>query len=160
MNIDVRIVDSEKELLSPCWYGNGYIQKVIDRKTFYVYRFTDKGIVLFVVDGLKTDPPLSPTIYEHDRERYEKVFTIPKGIIHTHHSDWIDPDHLENTEYISSLYVALERNDEAAIDNYKEFILDKIRHFKLLRRDASRSYYANNKEVKKYESLINDIHSS
>ena len=157
MDIDVRVVDSEKELLSPCWYGGGYRQKVIDRKTFYVYRFTDKGIVLFIVDGLKTDLPLSPILFEYHTEEYNKTYTIPKGIIHTHHSDYLDPDHLEKTEYVSSLYVALERNDEVAIEKYKEFILGRIRHFKSLRREASRSYYANNREVKKYESLINTI---
>lgn len=157
MDIDIRVVDSEKELLSPCWYSDGYRQKVIDRKTFYVYRFTDKGIILFVVDGLKTDPPLSPILFDYHTEEYKRTYTIPKGIIHTHHSDYLDPDHLEKMEGINSLYVALERNDEVAIDKYKEFILDKIRHFKSLRREASHSYYTNNKEVKKYESLINNI---
>lgn len=150
MNINVRVVDSEKELLSPCWYGNEYRQKVIDRKTFYVYKFTSTGIILFVVDGLKTDPPLSPVLFEYYKDEYNKTYTIPKGIIHTHHSDHIDPNHLEKTEIMDSLYIALERNDEIATEKYKEFILGKIEYFKSLRRK-------DNNEVKKYESLINNI---
>lgn len=150
MNIDVRVIDSEKELLSPYWYGNEYRQKVIDCKTFYVYRFTDTGIVLFVVDGLKTDPPLSPVLFEYDKDEYSKTYTIPKGIIHIHHSDYIDPNHLEKTDIMDSLYIALERNDEVAIEKYKEFILEKVEYFKsLCRKD--------NHEVKKYESVLNNI---
>ena len=118
MNIDVRVIDSEKELLSPCWYGNEYKQKVIDRKTFYIYRLTETGIILFVVDGLKTDPPLSPTLFEYHKDEYYKTYTIPKGIIHTHHSDHIEPNHLEKIG--ENLYIALERNDEIAIEKYKE----------------------------------------
>ena len=150
MNIDVKIVDSEKELLISSGYSNEYRQKVIDRKTFYVYRFTDTGIILFVVDGLKTDPPLSPVLFEYYKDEYNKTYTIPKGIIHTHHSDHIDPNHLEKTEIMDSLYIALERNDEIATEKYKEFILGKIEYFKSLRRK-------DNNEVKKYESLINNI---
>ena len=150
MNIDVKIVDSEKELLISSGYSNEYRQKVIDRKTFYVYRFTDTGIILFVVDGLKTDPPLSPVLFEYYKDEYNKTYTIPKGIVHTHHSDHIDPNHLEKTEGIGNLYVALERNDEVAIEKYKEFILGKIEYFKSLRRK-------DNSEVKKYKSLINNM---
>ena len=150
MNIDVKIVDSEKELLIPSGYSNEYRQKVIDRKTFYVYRFTSTGIILFVVDGLKTDPPLSPVLFEYYKDEYNKTYTIPKGIIHTHHSDHIDPNHLEKTEIMDSLYIALERNDKVATEKYKEFILGKIEYFKSLRRK-------DNSEVKKYESLINNM---
>ena len=150
MNIDVRVVDSEKELLIPNGYSNEYRQKVIDRKTFYVYKFTSTGIILFVVDGLKTDPPLSHVLFEYYKDEYNKTYTIPKGIIHTHHSDHIDPNHLEKTEIMDSLYIALERNDEVATEKYKEFILGKIEYFKsLLRKD--------NNEVKKYKSLINNM---
>ena len=149
MNIKVLQIDSDKELLIPSWYSNEYIQRVIDRKTFYVYRFTDTGIILFVVDGLKTYPPLSPILFEYYKEEYNKTYTIPKGIIHTHHSDHIDPNRLENIEGIDNLYVALERNDEVAIRKYKEFILGKIEYLKSSRRK-------DNCEVKKYESLLND----
>lgn len=149
MNIKVLQINSDKELLIPSGYGNEYRQRVIDRKTFYVYRFTDTGIILFVVDGLKTDPPLSPILFEYYKEEYNKTYTIPKGIIHTHHSDHIDPNRLEKIEGIDNLYVALERNDEVAIGKYKEFILGKIEYFKSLRRK-------DNCEVKKYESLLNN----
>lgn len=149
MNIKVLQIDSDKELLIPSGYSNEYRQRVIDRKTFYVYRFTDTGIILFVVDGLKTDPPLSPILFEYYKEEYNKTYTIPKGIIHTHHSDHIDPNRLEKIEGIDNLYVALERNDEVAIGKYKEFILGKIEYFKSLRRK-------DNREVKKYESLLNN----
>ena len=148
MNIDVRVIDSEKELLSPCWYGNEYRQKVIDRKTFYIYRLTETGIILFVVDGLKTDPPLSPTLFEYHKDEYYKTYTIPKGIIHTHHSDHIDLNHLEKIG--ENLYIALERNDEIAIEKYKEFVLGKIEYAKSLRRKY-------NREVKKYESLLKNV---
>lgn len=150
MNIDVRVIDSEKELLSPGWYDNGYRQKVIDRKTFYVYRFTDTGIILFIVDGLKTDPPLNPILFEYHKDEYSKTYTIPKGVIHTYHSDHIDPNHLEKIEIMDGLYVALERNDEVAIEKYKEFILGKIEYFKSLR-------IKDNDKVKKYRSLINSM---
>lgn len=149
MNIKVLQIDSDKELLIPSGYSNEYRQRVIDRKTFYVYRFTDTGIILFVVDGLKTDPPLSSVLSEYYKDEYNKTYTIPKGIIHTHHSDHIDPNRLEKIEGIDNLYVALERNDEVAIGKYKEFILGKIEYFKSLRRK-------DNREVKKYESLLNN----
>lgn len=84
MNIEIREIDSSKELLTidvTKWRYGGkitYEQKIVESQTFYIYRFFDDKVVLYITDGLKTDPPLSPTIYEHDRERYEKVFTIPK----------------------------------------------------------------------------------
>lgn len=51
---------------------------------------------------------------------------------------------------MDGLYVALERNDEVAIEKYKEFILGKIEYFKSLR-------IKDNDEVKKYRSLINSM---
>ena len=165
MNIEVKEINSSEELLTKdaaeWWYHSKttYLQTITESQTFYIYRFFEDKIILFITDGLKTDPPLSPTIYKYDRERYEKVFTIPKGIIHAHHCDYIDPNDLDHYKHAlnSGIFISTTRNDEVAKEKYKEYVLERIRYFKSLRREASRSYYANNKEVKKYESLINDI---
>lgn len=66
MNIDVKEIDSSKELLTidaaEWWYGGKiiYRQKITESQTFYIYRFFEDKVVLFITDSLKTDPPLSP----------------------------------------------------------------------------------------------------
>lgn len=165
MNIEVREIDSSKELLAidaaRYWHGGKitYRQKIVESQTFYIYRFFDDKVVLYITDGLKTDPPLSPTIYEHDRERYEKVFTIPKGIIHAHHSDWIDPNDLDHYKSLlnSSIFISLVRDDVAAKERYMEYLLDKLSDAEIDRVNASHELYVAQKAKKKYQKIIDSL---
>lgn len=165
MNIEVREIDSSKELLAvdatEYWYRGKitYRQKIIESQTFYIYRFFDDKVVLYITDGLKTDPPLSPTIYEHDRERYEKVFTIPKGIIHAYHSDWIDPNDLDHYKSTlnDSIFISLVRDDVAAKERYMEYLLDKLSDAEIDRVNASHELYVAQKAKKKYQKIIDSL---
>ena len=149
MNINVKEIDSSKELLTidtaEWWYGGKitYRQKITESQTFYIYRFFEDKVILFITDGLKTDPPLSPTIYEHDRERYENVFTIPKGIIHANHSDWIDPNKLDNYRHTlnNGIFISTTRDDEAAKERYKEYLKCKVDDAENDRSSASHGLY-------------------
>ena len=165
MNIEVREIDSSKELLvvdaAEYWYGGkiNYRQKIVESQTFYIYRFFDDKVVLYITDGLKTDPPLSPTIYEHDRERYEKVFTIPKGIIHAYHSDWIDPNDLDHYKSAlnDSIFISLVRDDVAAKERYIEYLLSKLSDAEIDRVNASHELYVAQKAKKKYQKIIDSL---
>lgn len=165
MNIDVKEIDSSKELLSidtaEWWYGGKitYRQKITESQTFYIYRFFEDKVILFITDGLKTDPPLSPTIYEHDREQYEKVFTIPKGIIHTYHSDWIDPNDLDHYRHAlhSGIFISTTRDDEAAKERYKEYLQCKVEDAENDRISASHDLYMAKKTKKKYQAIIDSL---
>lgn len=165
MNIEVREIDSSKELLAidaaEYWHGGKitYRQKIIESQTFYIYRFFDDKVVLYITDGLKTDPPLSPTIYNYDKERYEKVFTIPKGIIHAHHSDWIDPTDLDHYKSVlnNSIFISLMRDDIAAKERYMEYLLDKLSDAEIDRVNASHELYVAQKAKKKYQKIIDSL---
>lgn len=165
MNIDVKEIDSSKELLTidaaEWWYGGKiiYRQKITESQTFYIYRFFEDKVVLFITDSLKTDPPLSPTIYERDRERYEKVFTIPKGIIHAHHSDWIDPNDLDHYRYAlnNGIFISTTRDDEAAKERYKEYLKHKVDDAENDRIIASHDLYVAKKAKKKYQAIIDSL---
>lgn len=164
MNIEIREIDSSKELLAvnaEYWYDGKitYRQKIVESQTFYIYRFFEDKVVLYITDGLKTDPPLSPTIYEHDREQYEKVFTIPKGIIHKHHSDWIDPTDLDHYKSAlnDSIFISLVRNDATAKERYIEYLLDKFSDAEMDRANASHALYMATKAKKKYQAIIDSL---
>lgn len=163
MNIDVKEIDSSKELLTiDEWQYGGkitYQQKITESQTFYIYRFFDDKVVLFITDGLKTDPPLSPTIYEYDKEQYEKVFTIPKGIIHTHHSDWIDPDHLDRYDVSCrySIFISTERNDDLAKEKYKQYLQHKVDMAELDCVNANHELRIARKTKKKYQAIIDSL---
>jgi hypothetical protein len=102
---------------------------------------------------------LSPTIYEHDRDRYEKVFTIPKGIIHAYHSDWIDPNDLDNYRLAlhGSIFISTTRNDEAAKDRYKEYLQCKVDDAETDHISASHDLYMVKKAKKKYQAIIDSL---
>ncbi len=165
MNIEVKEIDSSKELLTidtAEWSYSGkitYRQKIIERQTFYIYRFFEDKVILFITDGLKTDPPLSPTIYEHDREPYEKVFTIPKGIIHAHHSDWIDPNDLDHYRHAlnNGIFISTTRDDEEAKERYKEYLKCKVDDAENDRISASHDLYMAKKAKKKYQVIIDSL---
>lgn len=165
MNIEIREIDSSKELLTidaaEYWYGGKitYRQKIVESQTFYIYRFSEDTVILFITDGLKTDPPLSPTIYEHDRERYEKVFTIPKGIIHAYHSDWIDPNDLDHYRRTlnSGIFISATRDDGAAKERYKEYLKCKVDDAENDRISASHDLYMAKKAKKKYQVNIDSL---
>lgn len=166
MNIEIREIDSSKELLTidvTKWRYGGkitYEQKIVESQTFYIYRFFDDKVVLYITDGLKTDPPLSPTIYEHDRERYEKVFTIPKGIIHAYHSDWIDPndlDHYRRALNNGIIFISTTRDDVAAKERYKEYLKCKVDDAENDRISASHDLYMAKKAKKKYQANIDSL---
>lgn len=165
MNIEVKEIDSSKELLTVGtaeWkYGGkiNYRQKITERQTFYIYRFFEDKVILFITDGLKTDPPLSPIIYEHDRERYEKVFTIPKGIIHAYNSDWIDPNDLDHYRRAlnNGIFISTTRDDEAAKERYKEYLKCKVDDAETDRISASHDLYVAKKAKKKYQAIIDSL---
>lgn len=165
MNIEVKEIDSSKELLTvdtaEWWYGGKitYRQKIVESQTFYIYRFFEDKVVLYITDGLKTDPPLSPTIYNYDKERYEKVFTIPKGIIHKHHSDWIDPNDLDHYKSVlsDSIFISLVRDDDKAKERYIEYLLSKFSDAEIDRANASHEMYMAIKAKKKYQAIIDSL---
>ena len=104
-------IDSEKEMQL-------FNRKVTNSKTFYIYSY-DEEFCLFIVNGIQTDPPLSPSLYKQDLENYSKVFTIPKGIIHKHHADWISDDICDRL-YNEKFVILTERNDKKARSILKE----------------------------------------
>jgi len=165
MNIEIREIESSKELLTidaaEYWYGGKitYRQKIVESQTFYIYRFSEDTVILFITDGLKTDPPLSPTIYEHDRERYEKVFTIPKGIIHAYHSDWIDPNDLDHYRRAlnNGIFISTTRDDAVAKERYKEYLKCKVDDAENDRISASHNLYMAKKAKKKYQVNIDSL---
>lgn len=165
MNIEVKEIDSSKELLTidvAKWrYGGkiAYRQKITESQTFYIYRFFEDKVILFITDGLKTDPPLSPTIYEHDREQYEKVFTIPKGITHTYHSDWINPNDLDHYRRAldNGIFISTTRDDGAAKERYREYLKCKVDDAENDRISASHDLYMAKKAKKKYQTIIDSL---
>lgn len=166
MNIDVKEIDSSKELLTmdaAKWWYHGkitYLQKITESQTFYIYRFFEDKVILFITDGLKTDPPLNPTVYNYDRERYEKVFTIPKGIIHTHHCDYIDPndlDHYNKHTLNRDIFISTTRDDEAAKERYKKYLQRKVDNAENDRISASHDLYMAKKAKKKYQAIIDSL---
>lgn len=94
---------------------------VIEQQTFYIYTHITNGLRLYIVDGIKTNPPIHPFIAEHDPDNYEKVFTIPKGIIHKHHADWINLDICDSVLYNGKCIIMTERDDEKAKKLYEEY---------------------------------------
>lgn len=165
MNIEIREIDSSKELLTvdaaEYWYGGKitYRQKIVESQTFYIYRFSEDTVILFITDGLKTDPPLSPTIYEYDKERYEKVFTIPKGIIHAYHRDWIDPNDLDHYRRAlnNGIFISTTRDDVVAKERYKEYLKCKVDDAENDRISASHDLYMAKKAKKKYQVNIDSL---
>lgn len=165
MNIEIREIDSSKELLTvdaaKYRYGGKitYRQKIVESQTFYIYRFSEDTVILFITDGLKTDPPLSPTIYEYDKERYEKVFTIPKGIIHAYHSDWIDPNDLDHYRRAlnNGIFISTTRDDVVAKERYKEYLKCKVDDAENDRINASHDLYMAKKAKKKYQVNIDSL---
>ena len=102
----IREIDSEKEIQL-------FDRKVTNSKTFYIYYYEEE-LCLVIVNGIQTDPPLSPSLYEQDSENYSKIFTIPKGIIHKHRSSWIS-DEICDRLYNEKFVILTERNDKKAL---------------------------------------------
>lgn len=137
-------------------------KKIIDRKTFYIYKFgcrNDIKIKLIIVDGIKTNPPLSEIISNAD-ERYCDVYSIPKGIIHQYHTDWINPDIHNRVLVNDTTLICVERDDKYAIEQYKLYLQDKVKQFKDTAKRIAREAYAAKKKAKEFEDFVNNLDMS
>lgn len=142
MDINVIKINSSAELLPAA-----STKKIIDRKTFYIYKFHDTGIDLYIIDGIKTDPPIMP---------YHIDYAIPKGITHKYRHDYIDPNNLRwHNTY--NIFISLKRNDKQAIKYYKKFLQGELNDWLDRRKQASHDYYVADKTVKQYKALIEHL---
>lgn len=114
--ITVTNIDTVSQLCGS--YSN---RRIIEQKTFYIYKRIDGGLSLCILEGIKTDPPLSSSMAEYDPERYEKVYTIPKGIIHKHHSEWIDDSQCGLVLYNGTCVILTERDDTKVIELFEKY---------------------------------------
>ena len=151
MKIKVNYIDSEKEFKSNKkeWSttSNDTIisRKIIDRKTFYIYRLHENGIVLNIVDGLKTNPPILCSLdvpFLVDPTTYD--YMIPAGIISSWHHNSINI--IGELTYNGTCLILTKRNDEKAIEAFKHTIDNIIRSLENERNEI-------NKKIRKYKYL-------
>lgn len=130
---------------------------IIERKTFYIYKFSckdDTKIKLIIVDGIKTDPPLANCL--KNAPKYNEIFTIPSGIINTYHSSWLDPKQ-DKTMINETTLVCTKRDDLYAIQQYKKYLLTKVDKLKSIAKQLSQDARIAKKNAKEYEDFVNSL---
>lgn len=153
MKINIIYIDSEQKLreskqrwetYTNTWMEDKLTRKIVDRKQFFVYKLTSKGIDLYILDGLKTNPPMKVDLgNEFEGNPLDYEYIIP-GVRSSDYYEKID--HVNKYDGKRNYIISTKRNDKKVIELFKPAIDNIIQSLEKSRESI-------NKQLRQYRAL-------